>query len=273
MLSWANRRMPSSPLSSSAVLSLFMRSAYSPLSKCSAIASCLFQEGCWSECDGRNLPAVVRLATVGGATVAEETLLVRVGTGVDPLDGAQPGPFQPGLHVAGKIEQPVSLARRRAEEPCVLRVRIEKPFAKLRSHLVGLRRDAWSDGGHDVGAIGAEPLHGGDHRIGDAGERTTPAGMRGPDHAGAGVGEQNWRAVGGCDAERKAWPGRHQAVGLRGIVPGPRRLDLDDVGTVMLVRRDQFAGSQPERGGDVIAIAAHRLAVVTGTVADVERGV
>src|SRR5712664_374346 len=62
-----------------------------------------------------DVPAVVDLAAVGHAPVAEELVRVRVGARVDVLDRPDPGRGKPRDHIAGEIEHEMPLARARAE--------------------------------------------------------------------------------------------------------------------------------------------------------------
>ena len=86
---------------------------------------------------------------------------------------------------------------------------------------------------------GAGGDHGGDG-VGDhAIESAAPAGMGGADHAGAIVGEQHRRAIGGEDAEHEAGTARDHRVGDRRTVPGPRIIYMHDVGGVALLHRHE----------------------------------
>src|SRR5260370_18072614 len=62
------------------------------------------------------MPAVVGLAAMGGAAVAEKSSGIGIGTQSEILDLNDPGPLEPGRDIAGEIEHRVpGTARRRAE--------------------------------------------------------------------------------------------------------------------------------------------------------------
>ena len=61
-----------------------------------------------SKRDGVEVAAVVGLAAVDGAAIAEKSLRLGVGAAAKVVDAADAGPCQPRRHVAGKIEQSVA---------------------------------------------------------------------------------------------------------------------------------------------------------------------
>src|SRR5215467_2681420 len=72
--------------------------------------------------DRVDVPAIVGLAAMGHAPVAEEIIRVRIGAGVDVLDRPDARRSEPRHHIAGEIEHEMLRARSRAEEARVGRV-------------------------------------------------------------------------------------------------------------------------------------------------------
>ena len=73
--------------------------------------------------------------------------------------------------------------------------------------------------GADAGPLCADRLHLADCRFDDSAERATPAAMRGADHPGKRIVEQDRRTIGGENAEGDTRDAGDDAIGLA----APRR--------------------------------------------------
>ena len=146
---------------------------------------------------------VVGLAAMGGAAVAVEAVGVGISVEVQRFDFAD-----------ARARSAGGRHRLRGRSAACRPVRREK------ARVVGIgsrnRARNASSTSYDAGAMhgptaaricvapGAELLHRRDCRVGHAGERAAPAGMRRADHPGIGIGEQHRRAIGGEDPEQQA---------------------------------------------------------------------
>src|SRR5262245_17210443 len=167
------------------------------------------------KCDGVEVPPVVGLAAMDRAAIAEEGLWLGVGATAEVVDAADAGPCQARRDVAGEIEQRVAGAWRALEEALIAGVVVGELRDKLRPHLIVLLPDHRAERSHDAGTIGAALLHRSDGRFGNTGERAAPASMRGANHAGLGIGEQDRTAVRRADCDREPCCARDDGVGLR----------------------------------------------------------
>ena len=125
--------------------------------------------------------------------------------------------------------------------------------------LVGFLRDARAERGAMSAALCADPLHGRDGRLDDAGQRAFPAGMRRADDARLCVGEQDHAAVGAGDAERQARRRGHHCVAARPRVGRPVIGDRDRVGRMDLEGHREALGTNAERGGHPGAVLGDGL--------------
>src|SRR3954453_24134763 len=138
------------------------------------------------EGDRRDQPAVIRVAAVGGAAVAEEVVLVRVGAEAKIGDFADAGRREPRAYVAGQVEHRTAGAGVGAEEARVPGVRRKELAHEFGADLVGVRADRRPEHRDRALAPRAKALHGEKRRREDAGERAAPAGVAGADDAGLG---------------------------------------------------------------------------------------
>ena len=119
----------------------------------------------------------------------------------------------------------------------------------------------------------AEPLHRGDGRLDDPGQRALPAGVGGADDARLRVGEQDHAAVGAGDAERQARRRGDDPVAARPRVRRPVLGDRDRVGRMDLIGHREALRRDAERGRHPRAVLRHRLGRVARADAAVERSV
>src|SRR5438876_241641 len=110
------------------------------------------------------MAAIVLLATVDGAAVAEEIPRIGVGAVPDVLDAAQASAGEAGANVAGKIEQGMAGASGEPEEPLVRLVGRRKAGNEFGSDLVAGLADQRPERGHDAGAFAAAAFHRCDRR-------------------------------------------------------------------------------------------------------------
>src|SRR6516165_846437 len=111
------------------------------------------------ERDGIDVPAIVRLGAVGGATEAEKSCRVCVSAQPQVLDLADAGPLKPGADIAAEIEMGMTVARGRAEERrrgFVLGVEARN---EVGTDLVIVLPDHRTQRGADALTRSAEPLH------------------------------------------------------------------------------------------------------------------
>ena len=104
---------------------------------------------------------------------------------------------------------------------------------------------------------GAARLHRRDRRAEHAVERAAPAGMRGTDDPGLGIGEQHRRAIRGQDAERHPGGGGDQRIARPTL--GAGRIEHDRLGAVRLAGGIERPGRQPERRHRAGAVFRHGL--------------
>src|SRR5262245_47703366 len=81
-----------------------MRARYSALSKCKANSSSCVRAMSGFEHHRRDLAAVIALAAMGGAAIAEEALLLTIGAGSDDIDLLKTQSFQPVGAIGLEIE-------------------------------------------------------------------------------------------------------------------------------------------------------------------------
>ena len=164
-------------------------------------------------------PAVAVLSAQAGAAVAEIEILFRAGIGARDgnLRDAERGEAR--SDIALEIETGPLAGARRREPACVVSVRPFEPLAELGPDLVGRLTDTGPDGGGDPSPDGTQRFHRRDRSGEHAVQRAAPAGMGGADNSGAGIGEQDRRAIGRQDAERDSGGGRRQRVPCRRGAP------------------------------------------------------
>src|ERR1700688_4978593 len=156
-----------------------------------------------------HVTAVIGLGAVGGAAEAVKPVRIGIGAKPDILDVADTRPGQPRADITGKIEHGMAVARGRREEAVAGGIFYIKAGNKVGADLViGL-----PDHGADVAALGAEPLHGFNRGLDDAGERAAPAGMGGADDSGVWVGKKDRPTIGGADADGERPHARDDGVG------------------------------------------------------------
>jgi hypothetical protein len=139
----------------------------------------------------------------------------------------------------------------------------------VRRHLVAAGSGARAEGGPDRRGTGAQPDHPAHGRLEDAVQQAASTGVRGGDHTGVGVRQQDGDAVGDQHPERHGGPRRHQRVTTVGReqVPRPARFrqvvdDLHPRAVDLPGEADRRTGPLPEQG----TVAAD----VRGVVPDVE---
>lgn len=149
------------------------------------------------------------------------------------------------------------------EKAFILRIDLQKPFAKARVHLVARLSDRRTDRRRYSPAIGSQFFHSGDDRIGDAGERSAPTCMRGADDARAPVGQKDRRTIGSKNAEKNAGAVGNDRVGFRTFIFLRRTLGIDDGGSVHLPETCKLSSRQnaldyacailPDRGKVIVS--------------------
>ena len=148
-----------------------------------------------------------------GTAVAEEALRIGLGVEAQRFHARHARGGEAGGDIAFEIELMMPVATRR-EEAVVVRIGLGEAAQEGVVDLVAAARDRWADGGGNAGAVGAQPLHRLQRRLGHPGESTLPTGMGGADHAGLLVGEQHRGAIGGENAEGETGPVGDQRVCL-----------------------------------------------------------
>src|SRR5580704_5500809 len=176
----------------------------------------------WAGCAGAasvgqsdriHVAAVIGFSAVGGAAEAVKPLRIGIGAKPDILDMADARPGQPRADIAGKVEHGMAVARSRHEETVAGGIFCVETGNKVGADLVIGLPDRRSDRGADVAALGAEPFHGFNRGLDDAGERAAPAGMGGADDAGVWVGKKDRPAIGGADADGECPQARDDGLG------------------------------------------------------------
>src|ERR1043166_6289732 len=150
------------------------------------------------------MAAIIRLAAMRGASIAEEARRIGVGAKAEVLDALDSSTFETGPDVTGQVEQRVARAARLREEAFVVAIGAREPFDEFTAHLVVRLPDHRPKRGTNAAALCAERLHRGDRRFEHAGERAFPSGMRRADHAGLRIGEEDRAAVRGGHADTQA---------------------------------------------------------------------
>src|SRR5260370_23407177 len=141
------------------------------------------------------MPAVVGLATMGGAAVTEKSSGIGIGTQREILDLNDPGPLEPGSDIASEIEHRVPDTACRCEEPAASRVFGVKAGKKLGPNLIARLPNHGTDRGPNMVGCGAEPFHCRHRRLDDAGQSAAPAGMGSADHASSRAGKQDGATI------------------------------------------------------------------------------
>ena len=143
-----------------------------------------------------------------------------------------------------------------------------------------VRESRGADGGHDVGRVRAQRLHGGHGGRGGAGHRAPPARVRAGQHVGRRVVEHDRHAVGGQYGQHRAgvrgdqYVGAGDGVGRDGRAPAAvgRPDDLGHV-AVYLGREHEIGRVRVQRGGGPAAVLQHVGRVVADLQAEVQRAV
>src|SRR5262245_93261 len=210
---------------------------------------------------------------MSGPAVAEEALLVTIGAGPDDLDLLKAQGFQPVGAIGLQIEAVVAGSIARDEEAGIARLARQEAIVEFLPDLIGGLADRRADGGDDVTAVPAQPLHLVDGRFEHAPDGTLPARMGGADDADGGVGHQHRRTVGGEDGNRHSRVAGDDPVGLRAGASVPRLGRFDDRVAVDLIDRQEIPRLGAERHGHRLAVAAHRCRIVVRAEAAIARGV
>src|SRR5690348_2183096 len=220
--------------------------------------------------DRAELTPVIGLAAVGRAAVAEEAARVGIGIEVQSLDLSDSLGDESVNDISLEVE--VRLAPGcDGEEALVVALMLEECLAKRLVDLVRRLADARADRRVDVVAAGAEPLHRRDRRIGHAGERSAPPGMRSADDDSTMIREEHRRAIRGEDAEQEVRAIGDHGVGARTRILSPWRIGVNDLSRMDLVDGRKLRVRQ-ERGDRAAAVLVDRGALVIAAVADVEAG-
>ena len=134
---------------------------------------------------------------------------------------------------------------------------------EFRPDLIGRLADAGPYRSHDPGPLGAEPFHRPDCGLQNARDRPPPAGMRGGDHPGVGVGEQHRCAVRSQGRNDQPWCPSDQCIGpgqgaaWQRSIDDQRRRAMDLIEGLHLLAR-----LLPERQGHAAAVLSHRGLIV-----------
>ena len=149
-------------------------------------------------------------------------------------------------HIGLEVElvAPVPTAR---EEALILRIDCRETREEPLVHLVRRPCDARADRGGDPIAPRPDLLHRGDRRIGDAGQRPLPPGMRRADYARLRVREQHRRAIRGQDAEQQSRAFGDERVGMRALGIGISGVDAHHVRRMNLIQRCERRTGQHRR--------------------------
>src|SRR4029078_5150749 len=218
--------------------------------------------------DRVDVPAVVALLAMHGTAVAVEAL-VGIGIDAEVVDHQHTGIFQPHPDEAGKIEHRMSRSVRRNEESGIVGVGIEKAFDEFAADLIGVLADQGADRRDDAAARGAEFFHRVHRGFDHAGQRALPSRMCGADHAGGGVDEQYWPAIGRGDADRKPFGARDERIAARlGALPGPG--SDHRVGRMYLMQADETIRRDPHPLGHPAAIFRDMRRIIVRSEAAIE---
>src|SRR5271166_3854015 len=197
--------------------------------------------------DRRERASVGWLAAQASTAIAEEMLILgnRVVSGT--LDSRDTSSGKAVLDIAGQIEHEVAGPQCRNEEGCARSV-LRESLREFRPDLVGALGNARPDAGANSSPLCAQPLHAVEGSFDDAGERPAPAAMRGADHPGYHIREQDRGTIGGKNAKGDTGECRDQTVGLRRRLAGPKVFHGDHRGAVDLVAGHQPISRQPQPG-------------------------
>src|SRR5438128_1910980 len=117
------------------------------------------------------------MPAMGGAAIAEEALLVAIGADRKIDDDCKPGLRETAGEIARQIENVMMGAARRSEEFRIIRIIVTEALVQIGADFIDGARDCRSNHRSDARTAGTEAFHGGDSRIGDAGEPPFPSGM------------------------------------------------------------------------------------------------
>src|SRR5580700_1904458 len=218
--------------------------------------------GLAGQSDRIHVAAVIGFGAVGGAAEAVKPLGVGIGAKPDILDAADARPDQPRADIAGQVEHGMAVAPSRREEAVAGGVFCVKAGNQIGADFVIGLPDHRSDDGADLAARGAEPLHGIDRGLDDAGERAAPAGMGGTDDAGVWLGEEDRPAIGGADADGERPHARDDGVGAGPGLRQPRRFRDYHLRRMNLIAGQKAARLDPDRGRHAGAVFRDMGAVV-----------
>ena len=164
----------------------------------------------------------------------------------------------------------MAVAGRRGKEPIAAGVLGGKSRDEIGTDLVILLPDHGAQRRAYLIARSAELLHRFDRRLGDAGERAAPAGMRRAHDPSPRIGEKDRTAIGRADADREAAFAGDDRVGARARGRGPRRVGDNDVRRVNLVDGEQMVRIHRQGCCHACAILGNMVVAVVRTDAAVE---
>src|SRR6185437_4866625 len=107
----------------------------------------------------RHQPAVVRLLSMRGAAIAEESALVAVGVEAEVLELANAGAQGAFGYIGVEVEHRVARSRARSKVASRVAVCGREGGDQLWANLVGFGPDAGAQRRSDIAAPRAEPLH------------------------------------------------------------------------------------------------------------------
>src|SRR5580704_17315570 len=198
--------------------------------------------------DRIHVAAVIGFGAVGGAAEAVNPLGIGIGAKSDIFDVADARPGQPRADIAGEVEHGMAVARAWREEAVAGGVFCVEAGNKVGADLVIGLPDHRSDHGADLAALGAEPLHGFNRGLDDAGERAAPAGMGGADDSGVWIGKKDRSAIRGADADGECPHAGDDGVGAGAVLGQPRRMNDRHLRRVDLIAGQKAARLDPDRG-------------------------
>src|SRR5260221_9879074 len=187
----------------------------------------------------RNLSSVIAFAAMRGAAVTEERSLVGIGTNRGTPYAGQSCRLEPRFDKRLEIELKMMWPAARAEETLLCRIGRDKSLSKVRSDLVGVHADAGPDRSDDSLALRTQRLHLLDRVLEYAGKGALPASMRCTDDPGAGVSQQNGRAICCKNPKRNVGNVCDHRVGFRSVFEYPGFFDLHRPFAVDLAERHE----------------------------------
>ena len=172
--------------------------------------------------------------------------------------------------IARQVEDAMMGAAGRGEELRIVWIIVAEALVQVGADFIDRPRDRWSNDRSYTRTAGTQVFHGGDGRIGDAGERAFPSGMGSADDTRFGIGEQDRCTVGCQDAKRNSRRRRHHRITAWRVGRIPGRDHGNRVAAVVLPSSEERGTRNTESSCHHLAVAGDRRPVVTRAEAAVQ---